>query len=149
MMQYDVASVVKSVNFGRSKTFLTYGNKKMEGLSWKHCMCMQGLGNSQLHASSHSSKITAGIVWRCRPFTQNVRESKPVPATPIGAAVCGLMNVIMTLLSVISSVHRHDHWWFCQRKVLTSCKFGMSKPPDSLCNERLVSRLQHWVKKFR
>ena len=27
-----------SVNFGRSKTFLTYGNKKMEGLSWKHCI---------------------------------------------------------------------------------------------------------------
>ena len=25
-----------SANFGRSKTFLTYGNKKMEGLSWKH-----------------------------------------------------------------------------------------------------------------
>ena len=72
-------------------------------------MCMQGLANSQLHASSHS-KITAGmsgLVWRCRPFTQNARESKPVPATPIGAAVCGLMNVIMTLLSVNSNVHRH------------------------------------------
>ena len=112
-------------------------------------MCMQGLGNSQLHASSHSSKITdgmSGLVWRCRPFTQNARESKPVP---IGVEVCGFVNVIMTLLSVISSVHRHDHWWFCQRKVLTSYKFGMSKPPDSLCNERLVSRLQHWVKDFR
>ena len=59
-------------------------------------------GNSQLHASSHS-KITAGmseLAWRCRPFTQNARESKPVPATPIGAAVCGLVNINMTLLSV-------------------------------------------------
>ena len=46
----------------------------------------------------------------------------------------------------IVSVYRHDHWWFCQREVLTSYKG--SKPPDSLCNERLVSRLQHWVKDF-
>ena len=87
-----------------------------------------GIHNCMLH---HTQRLTAGIsglVWHCRPFTQNARESNPVPATPIGAAICGLMNIIMT---VISSVHRHDHWWFCQREVLTSYKG--SKPPDSLC----------------
>ena len=53
---------------------------------------------------------------------------------PLGAAVCHLVNIIMVLLTVISSVQRHDHWWFYQRDMLTSIKnqFGMSKSPDSL-----------------
>ena len=82
----------------------------MQGLIW-------GIHNCMLH---HTQRLTAdmsGLVWHCRPFTQNARESNP---TPIGVAVCGLVNIIMTLLSVISSVHRHDHWWFCGREVLTS-----------------------------
>ena len=62
-----------------------------------------GIHNCMLH---HTQRLTAGmsgLVWHCRHFTQNARESNPFPATPIGAAVCGLMNIIMTLLSVISS----------------------------------------------
>ena len=89
-----------------------------------------GIHNCMLH---HTQRLTAdmsGLVWHCRPFTQNARElSNPLPATPIGVAICGLLKIIMTLLSVISGVHRHDHWWFCQREVLTSYKGN--KPPDS------------------
>ena len=67
-----------------------------------------------------------------------------VPATPIVAAVCGLVNIIMTLLSVMC-IGMTTGGFVKLREVLTSYKFGMSEPPDSLCNERLVSRLQHWV----
>ena len=59
-----------------------------------------GIHNCMLH---HTQRLTAdmsGLVWHCRPFTQNTRESNPVPAIPIGAVVCGLVNIIMTLLSV-------------------------------------------------
>ena len=61
-----------------------------------------GIHNCMLH---HTQRLTAdmsGLVWHCRPFTQNARESNPVhvPATPIGAAVCGLVNIIMTSLAV-------------------------------------------------
>ena len=45
----------------------------------------------------------------------------------------------MVLLTVISSVQRHDHWFY-QRDMLTSYtfQFGMSKSPDFL------SEMQGW-----
>ena len=98
----------------------------------------------------HTQRLTAGML-ALQTFYSKCKGVHSVPATPIVAAVCGLMNIIMILLSVISSVHRHmtTGGFVKLREVLTSYKFGMSKPPDSLCNERLVSRLQHWVKDFR
>ena len=84
-----------------------------------------GIHNCMLH-HTHLHVWTSLALQTLYPKCEGAH---PVSATPIGAAVCGLMNIIMTLLSVISSVHRHDHWWFCQKEVLTSYKGN--KPPDS------------------
>ena len=59
----------------------------------------KGHAESAFRDACRTSSVS-GLVWHCRPFTQNARESNhsnPIPATPIGAAVCGLVNIIMTL----------------------------------------------------
>ena len=70
-----------------------------------------------------------GVVWRCRHFTQKAGGMSLVTYIVQTWSCCTyrcgglslLENIIMVLLTVISSVQRHNHWywWFYQRDMLT------------------------------
>ena len=57
-----------------------------------------------------SFKIKPSLALEKSRGKESVVQTPLLHATPIGAAVCHLVNIIVVLLTVISSVQRHDHW---------------------------------------
>ena len=53
------------------------------------------------------------------------------------------MNIILVVLTVISNMQRHDHWWFYQRKMLPASLSAMREASFQTISEWRHGILKH------